>query len=66
MSKTYRLSEAVCEQLRSEGIETDLLDLSLITSDPMRHIHPCNGCVSTAMPLKLPTAAADIPNPRPK
>lgn len=51
MSKTYRLSEAVCEQLRSEGIETDLLDLSLITSDPMRHIHPCKGCVSTAMPL---------------
>ena len=51
MSKTYRLSEEVCEQLRAAGIEHDLLDLSRITSDPMRHIHPCKGCVSTAMPL---------------
>ncbi|HYH43779.1 MAG TPA: flavodoxin family protein, partial [Burkholderiales bacterium] len=25
--------------------------LSRITSDPLRHIHPCKGCVSTAMPL---------------
>jgi multimeric flavodoxin WrbA len=51
MSKTYRLAQAVCEQLRAEGIEHDLLDLSRIASDPMRHIHPCKGCVSTAMPL---------------
>ena len=51
MSKTYRLSQAVCEQLGSDGVEPDLLDLSLITSDPLRHIHPCKGCVSTAMPL---------------
>ena len=50
ISKTYRLSQAVAEQLRSESIEVDLLDLSLVTSDPMRHIHPCKG-VSTAMPL---------------
>ncbi|HYH42462.1 MAG TPA: NADPH-dependent FMN reductase, partial [Burkholderiales bacterium] len=26
-SKTYRLTEAVCDQLRSDGIEPDLLDL---------------------------------------
>ena len=51
MSKTYRLSQAVAEQLRRESVEVDLLDLSLITSDPMRHIHPCKGCVATAMPL---------------
>jgi multimeric flavodoxin WrbA len=51
MSKTYRLAQAVCGQLRAEGIETDLLDLSHLASDPMRHIHPCKGCVATAMPL---------------
>ena len=51
VSKTYRLSQAVCEQLRAAGIEHDLLDLSRLASDPMRHIHPCKGCVSTAMPL---------------
>ena len=51
ISKTYRLSQTVCEQLRADSIEADRLDLSLVTSDPMRHIHPCKGCVSTAMPL---------------
>lgn len=51
MSKTFRLAQAVCEQLAVERIEADLLDLSHIASDPMRHIHPCKGCVSTAMPL---------------
>lgn len=51
MSKTFRLSEAVCEQLRSDGIEPDLLDLSHLTSDPLRRIYPCKGCLSTAMPL---------------
>jgi multimeric flavodoxin WrbA len=51
MSKTYRLAQAVCDQLKTDKIEPDLLDLSHITSDPMRHIHPCKGCVATAMPL---------------
>src|SRR5688572_903423 len=51
VSKTWRLAQAVCETLRNDSIEPDLLDLSLVTSDPMRHIHPCKGCVSTAMPL---------------
>jgi multimeric flavodoxin WrbA len=51
VSKTYRLSQTVCEQLQSDSIEPDLLDLSRITSDPRRHIHPCKGCVSTSMPL---------------
>lgn len=51
ISKTWRLSQAVCDQLRKDGLEADLLDLSLLTSDPMRHIHPCKGCVATAMPL---------------
>lgn len=51
MSKTYRLTGIATETLRKAGIETDLLDLSLVTSDYRRHIHPCKGCVSTAMPL---------------
>lgn len=51
VSKTFRLSQAVCEQLRSDAVEADLLDLSHLASDPRRHIHPCKGCVSTSMPL---------------
>ncbi len=50
MSKTYRLAQVAQEVLAAE-VEVDLLDLSLLTSDYRRHIHPCKGCVSTAMPL---------------
>jgi multimeric flavodoxin WrbA len=51
MSKSFRLSQIALETLRSAGMETDLLDLSRLTSDYDRHIHPCKACVSTAMPL---------------
>jgi len=51
ISKSYRLSLLARETLDQAGIVTDLLDLSLITSEYGRHIHPCKGCVSTAMPL---------------
>ena len=51
MSKTFRLARIAQETLQSSGIEVDLLDLSRLTSDFDRHIHPCKGCVSTAMPL---------------
>ncbi|MBC5764000.1 flavodoxin family protein [Ramlibacter albus] len=51
ISKTWRLSKIACEVLEQAGIEADLLDLSRLTSDYDRHIHPCKGCVSTAMPL---------------
>jgi len=51
MSKTFRLAKLAQQTIESGGIETDLLDLSLLTSDFARHIHPCKGCVSTAMPL---------------
>ncbi|MFO1297464.1 MAG: NAD(P)H-dependent oxidoreductase [Rubrivivax sp.] len=51
VSKTWRLANVVQEVLQGERVQVDLLDLSRITSDPMRHIHPCKGCVSTAMPL---------------
>ena len=51
MSKTYRLTRIAREAVEAEGMEADLLDLSRLTSDYGRHIHPCKGCVSTAMPL---------------
>lgn len=51
ISKSWRMSEMAREIIEAEGIEADILDLSLINSDYDRHIHPCKGCVSTAMPL---------------
>lgn len=51
MSKTYRLAGLVQQALAESPIEVDLLDLSLLTSEYGRRIHPCKGCVSTAMPL---------------
>jgi multimeric flavodoxin WrbA len=51
MSKTFRLSGLVSEALTAAMIEVDFLDLSLVTSEYGRTIHPCKGCVSTAMPL---------------
>ena len=53
VSKTWRLSKIVEESLRAlpAAPEVDLLDLSRLTSDYDLHIHPCKGCVSTAMPL---------------
>ena len=51
ISKTWRMSKMAEETLAAQGIEADLLDLSRLTSDYDRHIHPCKACVSTAMPL---------------
>ncbi len=51
ISKTFRLLGIARETLERAAIETDVLDLSLLTSDYGRKIHPCKGCVSTAMPL---------------
>jgi len=51
VSKTWRLARIVCDTLAAEGIEPDLLDLSLLCSEYGRQIHPCKGCVSTAQPL---------------
>lgn len=52
MSKTFRLAgmaRKVFDETR--GIECDFLDLSLLTAQYGRQIHPCKACVSTAMPL---------------
>jgi multimeric flavodoxin WrbA len=53
MSKTFRLTQLAREVIEREGAgtEVDVLDLSLLNSDYDRHIHPCKGCASTAMPL---------------
>ena len=51
MSKTFRLAVLARETIDDAGFETDLLDLSLVTSEYGRRIFPCKGCVSTAMPL---------------
>jgi multimeric flavodoxin WrbA len=51
ISKTFRLLELAREVLERSEIQVDVLDLSLLTSEYGRRIHPCKGCASTAMPL---------------
>ena len=51
MSKTWRLTRIAERAISSAGLQTDVLDLSLVTSEYGRTIHPCKGCASTAMPL---------------
>ena len=52
MSKSFRLIEIAQRVIeRERGFETELLDLSLLTSQYGRNILPCESCVSTAMPL---------------
>ncbi|MRW90699.1 NADPH-dependent FMN reductase [Duganella sp. FT80W] len=51
VSKTWRMAGWAREVLEAADIEVDVLDLSLLTSSYDLHIHPCKGCVSTAMPL---------------
>ncbi|RYX96675.1 MAG: flavodoxin family protein [Comamonadaceae bacterium] len=51
ISKTWRMTNTAKKTLEEAGIEVDVLDLSLVTSSYNLHIHPCKGCVSTAMPL---------------
>jgi multimeric flavodoxin WrbA len=51
ISKTWRLTNTAKTTLQKAGIEVDVLDLSLLTSSYNLNIHPCKGCVSTAMPL---------------
>ncbi len=51
MSKSFRLVDLAREIIEYADMQADVLDLSLVTSDYGRHIHPCKGCASTAMPL---------------
>ena len=51
VSKSFRLANLARQELEQAGIQVDVLDLSLLTSEYALHIHPCKGCASTAMPL---------------
>ncbi len=51
MSKTYRLAQLTARTLEAAKLEVDLLDLSFQVNEYEKRIHPCKGCVSTAMPL---------------
>jgi multimeric flavodoxin WrbA len=50
-SKTWRLSQIARQIVEEQGVQADVLDLSLVTSEYGRNIHPCKGCVASAMPL---------------
>ena len=51
MSKTFRLLNIIRDIFADTDMQADTLDLSLLSSEYGRHIHPCKACVSTAMPL---------------
>jgi multimeric flavodoxin WrbA len=52
MSKSFRLAEIAREVCDSAGrVEADVLDLSRLTSEYGRKIHPCKACFSTAAAL---------------
>jgi multimeric flavodoxin WrbA len=52
ISKTSRLVEAAQVAIAvASGVEIDVLDLSTLADEPLKVIHPCKACVSTAMPL---------------
>ena len=52
VSKSQRLVDAAAEVFAAlPHHEVDVLDLSLLAAEPMKHIHPCKACVSTSMPL---------------
>jgi multimeric flavodoxin WrbA len=50
-SKTWRLAVLAESIVRQAGVQTELLDMSRLASEYGRRIHPCKGCVGTAMPL---------------
>jgi multimeric flavodoxin WrbA len=51
VSKTWRLTEVAQGVIETAGMQADVLDLSVVTSEYGRNIRPCKGCVSSAMPL---------------
>jgi multimeric flavodoxin WrbA len=51
ISKTYRLARHAASIFEQASANVDFLDLSYLSSEYGRKIHPCKACVSTAMPL---------------
>ena len=51
MSKSYRLAQIAQSVFLNEHAKVDLLDLSRLTSEYGRQIHPCKACFSTSPAL---------------
>jgi multimeric flavodoxin WrbA len=51
ISKSSRIMQHAQSLLEEMGVEVKILDLSSLNSEYGKKIHPCKGCVSTAMPL---------------
>ena len=52
MSKSWRMAELARDTILAQGAyAVDILDLSRVTSEFGRTIHPCKSCVSTSMAL---------------
>ena len=51
MSKTWRLVKLAEPVFSGMGFAVDILDLSRLTSEYGKQIHPCKACVSTSMAL---------------
>ena len=52
ISKTLRLALRVREIVDAmPGFQADLLNMSDLEDQPLKHIHPCKACVSTSMAL---------------
>ncbi|WP_313809417.1 flavodoxin family protein [Sphingobium sp.] len=51
MSKSWRLTRIAADRCEAEGIEPLILDLSRLTSEYGRMIHPCKACFSTSPAL---------------
>jgi multimeric flavodoxin WrbA len=51
MSKSWRLIKIAEPIFQEMGFEVDILDLSRVTSEFGKAIHPCKSCVSTSMAL---------------
>jgi multimeric flavodoxin WrbA len=51
MSKSWRLAELAREVFAAQLIDIEMLDLSRLTSEYGREIHPCKACFSTAAAL---------------
>lgn len=52
VSKTWRLAKLAQAEIEARpGFEVEFLDLSRLTAEYGKNIHPCKACVSTAMPL---------------
>ena len=51
LSKTWRLIKSAEPIFQDMGFAVDILDLSRLTSEFGKQIHPCKSCVSTSMAL---------------